>query len=185
MLIGSRQKLSTLSNPLVLTIDDVPIDEVSFVKSLGIFIDENLQCQTHIDKLSKKVASGIGAIKRIRLFVPPPALHYIYNALIQSHFDYCNLVWGNCGKTLLDRPQKLQNHAARVLTFSSYDADANCLIRQLDWKDLSTQFQIQKALMVHLFLNIYPLKLLNEMKRVTLWGTLLTNYLSRFLELIS
>ena len=92
-------------------------------------------------------------LKRIRLFVPPPALHYIYNALIQSHFDYCNLVWGNCGKTLLDRPQKLQNRAARVLTFSSYDADANRLIRQLDWKDLSTQFQIQKALMVNKSLN--------------------------------
>ena len=109
--------------------------------------------KTHIDKLSKKVASGIGAIKRIRPFVPPPTLHYIYNALIQSHFDYCNLVWGNCGKTLFDRLQKLQNRAARVLTFSSYDADANRLIRQLDWKDLSTQFQIQKALMVYKSLN--------------------------------
>ena len=49
---------------------------------------------------------------------------------------------------LFDRLQKLQNRAARVLTFSSCDADANRLIRQLDWKDLSTQFQIQKALMV-------------------------------------
>ena len=58
-------------------------------------------------------------------------LHYIYKALIQSHFDYCNLVRGNCGKTLFDRLQKLQKRAARILTFSSYDADANRLIRQL------------------------------------------------------
>ena len=123
MLIGSRQKLSALSNPLELLIDNV-----SSVKSLGIFIDKNLRWQTHIDKLSKKVASGIGAIKRIRTFVPPSTLHYIYNALIQSHFDYCNLVWGNCGKTLFDRLHKLQNRAARFLTFSSYDADANRLI---------------------------------------------------------
>ena len=122
-------------------------------KYLGIFIDENLRWQTHIDKLSKKVASGIGAIKRIRPFVPPSTLHYIYNALIQSHFDYCNLVWGNCGETLFDRLQKLQKRAARILTFSSYDADANRLIRQLDWRDLSTQFQIQKALMVYKSLN--------------------------------
>ena len=155
MLIGSRQKLSTLSNPLELSIDNVPIEHVSPVKSLGIFTDENLRWQTHIDKLSKKVASGIGAIKRIliRAFVPPSILLYIYNALIQSHFDYCNLVWGNCDKTLFDRLQKLQYRAARVLTFSSYDADANRLIRQLDWRDLSTQFQIQKALMVYKSLN--------------------------------
>ena len=54
---------------------------------------------------------------------------------------------------LFDRLQKLQNRAARVLTFSSYDADANRLIRQLDWKDLSTQFQIQKSIMVYKSLN--------------------------------
>ena len=55
----------------------------------------------HIDKLSKKIASGIGADKRIRDFVPTPALHCIYNALIKSQFDYCKTVWGNCGKTFL------------------------------------------------------------------------------------
>ena len=92
-------------------------------------------------------------MKTIRPFVPPPTFHYVYNALIQSHFHYCNLVWGNCGKTLFDRLQKLLHRGARVLTFSSYGADANRLIRQLDSKDLSSQFQIQKALMVYKSLN--------------------------------
>ena len=54
---------------------------------------------------------------------------------------------------MFDGLQKPQNHAARVLTFSRYDADANRLFRQLNWKDLSTQFQIQKALMVYKSLN--------------------------------
>ena len=89
----------------------------------------------------------------MRPFVLPHTLCYIYNTRIQSQFDYCNLVWGNCGKTLFDRLQKLQNRAARVLTLSSYDADAKCLITQLDWKDLSTQFQIQKAIMVYKSFN--------------------------------
>ena len=131
MLIGS--KLSTLSSQPELSIDNVPIE-----KSLGIFIDKNLRLQMHIDKLSKKITSGIGAIKRIRDFVPTPTLHCIYNALIQCLFDYCNIVWVNCGKTLFDRLQKFQNRAARVLTFTRYDADAKRLFRQLKWKDLST-----------------------------------------------
>ena len=50
MLIGSRQKLSTLSNPLEPSINNVPIEHVSSVKSLGIFIDENLRWQTNIEK---------------------------------------------------------------------------------------------------------------------------------------
>ena len=58
MLIGSRQKLSTLSSQPELSIDNVPIEKVTSVKSLGIFIDENLQWQTHIDKLSKRSLPG-------------------------------------------------------------------------------------------------------------------------------
>ena len=53
MLIGSRQKLSTLSSQPELSIDNVPIENVTSIKSLGIFIDENLRWLTHIDKLSK------------------------------------------------------------------------------------------------------------------------------------
>ena len=56
-------------------------------------------------------------------------------------------------ETLFDRLQTRQNRAARVLTFSRYDADANRLFRQLNWKDLSTQFQIHNALMVYESLN--------------------------------
>ena len=143
MLIGSRQKLSTLSSQPELSIDNVHIEKVTPVKSLGIFIDENLRWQTHIDKLSKKIASGIGAIKRIRDFVLTPTLHCIYNALIQSQFDYCNIVWGNCGKTLFDRLQKLQNRAARGLTFSRYDADAN---RGVLWNSLPCDMREAKSL---------------------------------------
>ena len=108
---------------------------------------------SHIDKLSKKIASGIGAIKRIKPFVSPKILHYIYNALVEPHFDYCSIVLGNCGKTHSQKLQKLQNRAARILTSSSYDADARYLLQQPGWKDLITQRQIQVALMVSKALN--------------------------------
>ena len=65
MLIRSRQKLGTLSSQPELSIDNVPIEKVTSLKSLGIFID----------KLPKKIASRIGAIKRIRDFVPTPTVH--------------------------------------------------------------------------------------------------------------
>ena len=87
MLIGSRQKLSTLSSPpdRELSIENVPLEEVTSVKSLGIFIDENLQWQIKRSSINKKIASGIGAIKKIRYFVSKPSLNCIYNALIQGH----------------------------------------------------------------------------------------------------
>ena len=99
MLIGSRQRLSTLSYTLERSIDNVPIEQVPSVKSLGIYIDENLTWHSHIDKLCKKIASG--AIKRVKPFVPQSTILNTYISLVQSHFDYCRLVWGNCGKHYL------------------------------------------------------------------------------------
>ena len=123
------------------------------MKSLGIYIDENLTWHSHIDKLCKKIASAIGAIKRVKPFVPQSTLLNIYNSLVQPHFDYYSLVWGNCGKTLSNKLQKLQNRAARVITSSNFDVDVDSLFHKLSWKDLKSQRQIQNALMVFKSLN--------------------------------
>ena len=66
MLIGSRQRISTFHSAPTLTIDGVPLEQVSHPKSLGVQIDENLSWNEHINKLSKKIASCIGALKRIQ-----------------------------------------------------------------------------------------------------------------------
>ena len=113
MLIGSRQRLSTFQTVPSLSIGDKPIKQVNYAKSLGVYVDCNLSWNIHIDKLCKKIASGIGALKRIRPFVPNYTLLSIFKSLLQPHFDYCSVVWGNCSKTLSNKLQKLQNRAAR------------------------------------------------------------------------
>ena len=106
MLFGSRQRLCTLTVPPILSINGSPIEQVTTVKSLvRVLIDNNLTWRGHIDELTKKIASGIGAIKRVGHLVPYGALLSIYQALaiVRPHFNYCNIVWGNCGVTLQDK----------------------------------------------------------------------------------
>ena len=153
MLIGSRQKLNSLSVLPDLEINGTQLNRVDFTKSLGVLIDENLTWSNHINAISKKISSGIGSIKRISRCVPPATLHNIYHGLVQSHFDYCSIVWGNCAKILSDKLQRLQNRAVRVLTHSSYDADANLLLKELGWDNLETRRQKLKAEMVYKSLN--------------------------------
>ena len=62
------------------------------------------------------------------------------------------LFGGSCGIKLADKLQKLQNRAARALTFLSYEADASQLFQNLNWKNLSTQHDIQQAVTVFTFL---------------------------------
>ena len=153
MIIGSRQRLKTLPHSPSLKIDGAPISQVPSTKSLGVYIDENLTWNVHIEKLSKKIASGIGALKRIRPFVPHKTLLFIYNSLVKPHFDYCNVVWGSCNKTLVNKLQKLQNRAARVLTSSTFDTSTEYFFQVLSWRKLESQRQIQKACMVYKSLN--------------------------------
>ena len=47
-----------------------------------------------------------------------------------------------------EKLQKLQNRAARVLTYSNYGTDVNNLFELLRWKSLVSQRQIERATMV-------------------------------------
>ena len=150
MLIGSRQRLSTVTVSPTLAINDFRVTQVATAKSLGVTIDDNLDWGSHMEKIIKKVSSGIGAIKRVlKAPCPQATLQLIYQALIHPHFNYCNTVWGNCGITLRNKLQKLQNRAARVLTFSDYDEDAGYLFELLGWNNLARQHEIEKATMVY------------------------------------
>ena len=155
MLIGSRQKLNSLSAFPALEINGTQLNRVNFTKSFGVLIDENLTWSNHINAITKKISSGVGSIKRISHCVPPATLHTIYHGLVQSHFDinHCSVVWGNCAKTLSDKLQRLQNRAVGVLTNTCYDADANQLLKELGWDNLETRRQKLKAEMVYKSLN--------------------------------
>ena len=96
--------------------------------SVTPYVDQNINWECHIDNISKKIACAIGAIKRIRHLTPFNVLMKVYNSLIQPHFDYCNVVWGNCNKGLSEKLQRLQNWAAGILMSASYDSNLDDLM---------------------------------------------------------
>ena len=71
MIEDSRQKLDTVADNhcINLNIEGKIIKRVDHAKSLGLYIDKNLSWSKHIEEISKKISSGIGALKRIRSFI--------------------------------------------------------------------------------------------------------------------
>ena len=108
------------------------VEQVASTKPHGVYIDQTLNWEFHIENISEKIASAIGTIKRIRHLIPFHILINVYYSLVQPHFDYCNEVWGNCKKGLSDKLQKLQNRAACLLMSAGYDNDM---------KDLSSKIK--------------------------------------------
>ena len=83
MIIGSRQRLSAQNEDVVIRIDDQIIKQVvELTKSLGVTIDAQLTWCKHVEEVCKKVSSAIGALKRVRPFIPKETAIQIYNALI-------------------------------------------------------------------------------------------------------
>ena len=104
LVIGSKQPIHALSNNQIdIEIDGKSIKEVKEAKSLGPFIDGHLSWTKHIEEISKKISSVIGALKRIRPFISQSTATQIYQALILPHFDYRSPGWGELSVTLSDK----------------------------------------------------------------------------------
>ena len=61
-------------------------------------IGESLIWNAQVDKITGKVTSGLGILRRLRDIVDYQTLIITYVSIIQPHFDYCSQVWGCLGK---------------------------------------------------------------------------------------
>jgi len=156
MVIGSRQKLLTEGDyDIVANIENTKIKRVDHTKSLGLIIDDRLSWSKHIHEICKKIASAIGALKRLRPFVTQAVAILVYKALILPHFDYCSAVWDGLSGHLSDKIQKLQNRAARAIMRANYDTSSSVLLEELCWDTLSVRRKKQKVTLM--FKSIHEL----------------------------
>ena len=84
MLIGSRHSINNLVDNPCISVDGELLNRVIVTESLGIHIDQFLSWDFYIEKLTKKISSGIGAISRLKPFACRNTLISAYNALVQT-----------------------------------------------------------------------------------------------------
>ena len=153
MLIGSRQRIATLTQELDLSINGISLKRVNSSKCLGVEIDEFLTWDAHIASISRKVSSGIGVLKKIKPFFPTFNLISVYQSIVEPYFDYCSIVWDDISDHLTDKLQILQNRAARVITGADYRMHISELLSKLGWSSLKEKRNKQKALMMFKIMN--------------------------------
>ena len=74
MLIGSRQRLAGIDSEPIINIEGKNLRHVSKTKSLGIFIDENLNWNAQTDNISKKASKGIDISRRAKKYIAQQSL---------------------------------------------------------------------------------------------------------------
>ena len=103
---------------------------------------------THFVNISKAVYLEIRRLKQMSKFVSESSLKTLAASFILSRFDYCNALFKNLKKSQLDKLQKLQNFAARVILGKSlYDHITPCLV-QLHWLPIKFRVDYKIGLLV-------------------------------------
>ena len=154
MVIGSRYNLDFKVSDLRfnIRINNNVVLPVFSQKCLGIYLDERLAFDVHIENC-KKICSGIGVLRRIKPFVPKDCLLKLYKSLIQPYFDYCSPLWDTCDKTLKDNLQTLQNRAARIISGAEYDIRSKDILKNLQLDSLNVRRKKLKCVFLYKVLN--------------------------------
>ena len=122
MIIGSKFSLSHINYIPNIDILGHNIERVDQIEQLGVTIDDQLKWDKHVDKLCKKLSSALFSMRQVK-FLSKPSLPTIYRSLVESRLRYCNVVWGNCGTSLINKLQHLQNRAVELIHPESGSVD--------------------------------------------------------------
>ena len=88
---------------------------ISNDKILGVFFDENLTWSDHIGHLSKKITSSIWYLSKVKKILSQEHHFLFHKSYIQTHIDFCNIVWGSSSETNKQKILRLQKRACRVI----------------------------------------------------------------------
>ena len=84
-------------------------------------------------------------IRKIRSFLSTDASNKLAVSLILSRLDYCNSLHAAIPDNKLNKLQRIQNHAARLVLRKSRHASASGLLRTLYWLPVKARIQYKIA----------------------------------------
>ena len=112
------------------------------VKKLGVYFDQFLSFEVHIDELHRKVMGILIYLNRVKEYFEPHTRIVVVQALALSLINYCFVVRGSANMVHLNRIQKLQNFAARVAvgTVRKYE-HISPFLAELGWLNIKDKYK--------------------------------------------
>lgn len=125
------------------------------VKNLGVILDQHLTMESHINNIKKSCLYQIRNIGRIRKYLNDHTTKSLVNSLVTSRLDYCNSILYGIPSGLLNKLQRVQNCAARVITRTRKREHITPVLESLHW--LPVEQRVIYKMMVFTFRAIQGL----------------------------
>ena len=111
MIITSKRK-----NIPVINIANVK--QKSYIKYLGIFLDEHLSWEYQIKHVNNKIAKNVGIITKLRYYLDLSMLKQLYYTLVYPYLNYGIMSWGNTYTSKMNKIRTKQNKVIKSVFFA-------------------------------------------------------------------
>ena len=115
------------------------------VRNLGFYLDETLSMEAHVKQLCRTLYCQLRRIGKIRPFLSTDAANKLAVSFILSRLDYCNSLLAGLPENQLNKLQRIQNHAARLVLRKPRREGAKSLLRTLHWLPVKARIQYKIA----------------------------------------
>ena len=112
-MVFSRKRIDP--SLLQVKIDNTVIERKKEARFLGVIVDEKLTWAKHINAVKTKMARFIGIMYKIKRLLPTKARLQIFQSFVQSHLNYCSLVWGFAAKSHIESLFAKQKQGIRAV----------------------------------------------------------------------
>ena len=123
-------------------------------KYLGVHLDADLSGITHCDQLLPKLRRANGMLSKARHHLADPKdLLPLYHSLFASVQNYGAQVWGLLNNAKINKIERAQKAAVRIITFSDFKAHSSPIFQELRILKFRDYIQLQHILLVYDFKN--------------------------------
>ena len=103
------------------------------VKNLGFTIDKHLKMDHHIDGIVSHCYKLLGDVRRNRHLLSDENVETVVHSIVSSRLDYCNSLFHGIDKKAMNKLQKLQNAAARIISKRKKRESVRDVLVKLHW----------------------------------------------------
>ena len=132
MILISSPK-SNLILPSSVDLNGCSITISSSVRNLGVTFDQSLSFRQHVANVCRLCYLEIRRNSSVRHLLSDDATKTLLCAFVLSRLDYCNALLAGSPKHLIEKLQKVQNHAARLVFRCSKFDHVTPLLDSLHW----------------------------------------------------
>ena len=132
ILFGQTKQLQKTDTHAIEVVDDT-IERSDSVKYLGVYLDKTLSMDKHISHICRICMLNLQRIKLIRSFLSVDSCKILVQCLVISHLDYANAILATLPKSHLNKLQRVQNYAAKLILKCHIRDSSTESLKQLHW----------------------------------------------------